>query len=259
MEHVINRSAANDIQPSIHAQQAEDVRLLVKGRGLIVEFVGPTGAGKTTNCLYFLQFFRERHINAYAFADVKAFLYRLHLVDRVKVYLQAIFIGSALRSYCSLLVRHGVYSLDAVYRYLKLCIFNRAMHRFIRQHDVDVLFLDQWIIQGLWSATIFKNGASGEIQDALRRFYFKSDYVLYFDLDEDTACDRIHLRDNGKSRFDKMDKGRRLSELRKTTPYLYRLFENCDCLNKFKFSARNSVQRNAEDFLHHLKYSLSED
>lgn len=253
-------SAVNDTERTIRTHEGEDLKCLVKGRGLIVEFVGPPGAGKTTNCLYFLELFRKRDINVYTFADIKAFFYRLDLVERLQVYVQAImFYGSDFLSYCLLLVRRRIYSMDTVYRYMKLCVFNRALHQFIRQHDVDVVFLDQWIIQGLWSATIFKNRSTQKLQDELRQFYFKTDCVLYFHVDEDTACDRIHLRDNGKSRFDKMDKGRRLSELKRTTPYLYRLFENSDCQNKFQFSARRSAQKNAEDFLHQLWYSLSED
>lgn len=253
-------SALNHIERSINPLEGEDVRMLLKGRGLIVEFVGPPGAGKTTNCLYFLEFFRKLGINVYTFTDIKAFLYRLDFVDRLQVYLQAIiFNGPDLRLYCSLLIRHGIYSLDTVYRYMKLCVFNRALHQFIRQHDVDIVLLDQWIIQGLWSATIFKNSPTRKLQDELRQFYFKTDCVLYFNLDDHTACDRIHLRDNGRSRFDKMDKAKRLLELKGTTPYLHRLFENSDCQNKFEFSARNSTQKNAGDFLHQLWYALSED
>lgn len=250
----------NNAEHFISKLEGADTKSPVKGRGLIVEFVGPPGAGKTTNCIYFLQLFRNRGLNAYTFHDIKSFLYRLDFIERLKVYLHVItFNGSCLLSYWSLLFRHRVYSLDSFFRYVKLCVFNRALHQFTRQHDVDVLLLDQWSIQGLWSATIFKKGATQRFQEELRRFYFKTDYVLYFELDDDTACDRIHLRDHGKSRFDKMGKDRRLFELKRTTPYLYRLFEKSDCPNKLKFSARRSAQKNAEDFLHQLWYPHSRD
>ena len=194
--------------------QADKIEHLLKGKGLIIEFVGPTGSGKTTNCFHFLEFFRKRNVNAYTFNDIKVYVSELTFYHRLQIYSTAVLLNlRQLLSYSFLLSCRGIYSFDSIYRYIKLCIFNNALHQFIRVREVDVIFLDQWIIQGLWSATIFKTGSYDRLTGDLKRFYFKTDYVLYFDIDEDTACERIHRRDFGKSRFDKMGAEKRLFEL----------------------------------------------
>ncbi|HMF73196.1 MAG TPA: hypothetical protein VK616_17070 [Flavitalea sp.] len=231
---------------------------LPKGKGLIIEFVGPTGSGKTTNCFHFTEFFRKQDFDVYTFSDIKEFLYNLELNHRFHIYFKTLFSnGPHLLSYIFLLARHGIYSFDSIYRYAKLCVFNSALHQFVIAREVDVILLDQWVIQGLWSATIFKIESYEKLQEDLKRFYFKTDCELYFDIDEETACERIHARDSGRSRFDKMSYGKKLAELKRHNPYLYRLYEKSDCEKKFKFSTRVSPAQNAEDFFQRLKYSIT--
>lgn len=231
---------------------------LLKGKGLIIEFVGLTGSGKTTNCLHFTEFFRKQNLNVYTFRDVKEFFHQLEFYPRFCIYFKTIFSnGQDFLSYFFLLARHGIYCSDSIYRYIKLCVFNRALHQFIVTRKADVILLDQWIIQGLWSATIFKVKSYDRLQDELKKFYFKTDCELYFDIDEETACERIHERDSGRSRFDKMDYGMKLAELRRYSPYLRRLYENSDCERKFKFSTKRSPVENAEGFFHQLRYSIT--
>lgn len=230
---------------------------LRKGKNLIIEFVGLTGSGKTTNCSSFSDFFSKQNLNVYTFQDIKHYLYQRSFYRRLCIYLKTLFEHSPdFLAFFLLLASHRVYSFDSIYRYMKLCIFNNVLHQFIRTRKVDALLLDQWIIQGLWSATIFKVHSFNKLQDELKRFYFKTDYVLYFDIDEETACERIQSRDSGKSRFDKMDYENKLAQLKRYNPYLYRMFENSDCPNKFEFSTKVSPGKNAEDFFHQFEYSV---
>ena len=238
----------------------DKLEYLLKGKGLIIEFVGPTGSGKTTNCSFFSDFFSKQNLNVYTFNDVKEYLYQLNFYARLHIYLKTLLIHSLdFFAFFILLASHRVYSFDSIYRYIKLCIFNTALHQFMRIRKVDVLLLDQWIIQGLWSATIFKVKSYNKLQDELKRFYFKTDYVLYFDIDEETACQRIQSRDFGRSRFDEMDYEKKLAALKRYNPYLHRLYENSDCPNKFEFSTKVSPVKNAEDFFHQLEYSVTRE
>ena len=217
---------------------------------LIVEFVGPPGSGKTTNCSHFSDLLNRSGINAHVFKDVKQFLYQLGIFQRFLLYGRTILFNSdRLLSYILLLTTSGIFSLDSVKRYIKLCIFNTAAREFMNTHRVDVLLLDQWIIQGLWSATIFRARSYVSLQQKLPEFYFPTSYVLYFDVDEETACDRIEARNSDTSRFDQMDRERRLTEMKRYNDYLRTLYENSGCSNKLRFSTKEDPQIHAKAFL----------
>ena len=242
------------------AQDEGQGPLFLMGKPLIIEFVGPTGSGKTTNCLHFSDVFRKQNLNVYGFSDVKQYLLQRTFFQQFNLFIRTLLSTSRnIFFYATLLASNGIYSIDSLYRYIKLCIFNTGLRQFMSTRKVDVLFLDQWVIQGLWSATIFKANSYEKLQKQLNRFYFPCTYVLYFDIDEETASERIGLRLGGRSRFDKMEHDKRLAELRKYNQYLYQLYENSDCKNKMKFSTRVSPGQNAEDFYVHLKTLMTKE
>jgi len=219
-------------------------------RTIVVEFVGPTGSGKTTNCQSFSALLNTMNMSVAVFADLKAYFYRMKFYRRLRVILVTLRLhGPDFFAFAGLLASHGAYSFDSVFRYIKLCVFNTALQDFVRTQKVDIVLLDQWIIQGLWSATILKLKSYGDLETKLKRFYFNTDYVLYFDVDVATASARIEARDTGKSRFDTMTAERRLVEFEKYNGYLFQLYKNSSCENKHVFSTRESPARNAEVFL----------
>jgi thymidylate kinase len=230
------------------------IKTLLQGRSVIVEFVGPTGSGKTTNCQSFSDSLKVEELSVYMFSDVKKHLYNQSLFKRIYVYSKAIVISfTNLISYTFLLLRYKIFSFDSIYRYIKLCIFNEALQLFIKEVKPDVVLLDQWIIQGLWSATIFKLDSYLTLPEKLSQFYFKTDIVIYFDLDTKTATERIAYREHGDSRFDKMDGKHRLERLQKYNGYLHQLYEQSACRNNFKVSTLESPDYNANIFLGKLK------
>ena len=236
--------------------QIEDVFSLTT-KALVVEFVGPTGSGKTTNCHEFSALLRQSGLKVYVFSDIKEYFYGLKFYYSFYIILKTLTIyGLNFLHYSLILAYRGIYSLDSIIRYVKLCVFNMALHEFIEYKKVDVVLLDQWIIQGLWSATIFKLASYETLHKMIKRFYFKTDFVLYFDIDAATASERISSRDSTRSRFDKMDPGRRLEETEKYNAYLYQLYENSDCDNKLMFSTTISAAENAASFLDQLKQKV---
>jgi thymidylate kinase len=232
----------------------------VQGKQLIIEFVGPTGAGKTTNCFHFMNAFKGQNLNVHAFSDIKAYLCQLGVYQRSCLYLRALRTnGVNIFSFALLLASNGIYSIESLARYIKLCVFNTALGQFMKTRKVDIVFLDQWAIQGLWSATIFNTRSYASLNKELKRFYFKTWYVLYFDIDDETACERIGSRGTGRSRFDQMEKEKRLAELKRYNHYLHQLFENSECRNKMTFSTKVSPVKNAEDFYRHFEKVITED
>ncbi|HEX8038914.1 MAG TPA: hypothetical protein VF490_07170 [Chryseosolibacter sp.] len=226
---------------------------LLKGQRLIVEFVGPPGSGKSTNCAAFTRHFSEQGLQVYQFADVKTYLKKMKARKRLYIYMETLLSrSSSLVSYLCVLLANGIRSFDSIIRYVKLCVFHTAALRFLEEKHADILFLDQWSIQGLWSATIFKNGNYEELRQHLPRFYLQPDWVLYFDASDETASERIRGRRSGRSRFDCMDDQERLSALKRYRQHLFEMFERSDCKNKLRLSTDVSPGRNAEDFFRHL-------
>src|SRR5688500_17084587 len=86
--------------------QGSRIGHLLKGKGLIIEFVGPTGSGKTTNCFHFLEFFRKRNIKAYSFNDIKVYARELTFYHRLQLCFEAVLLNwRQLLSFTFLLAR----------------------------------------------------------------------------------------------------------------------------------------------------------
>jgi thymidylate kinase len=202
---------------------------------------------------------KRKKLNVYVFRDVKEYFYGLNLYGKLFVILKTGAIhGLDFFAFFTVLTSHGIFSMDSVKRYIKLCVFNTALREFIKHRKVDVVLLDQWIIQGIWSATIFRLESHDKIQNKLSRFYFKTDFVLYFDIDAVTASERIDSRDSNTSRFDKMNVEKRLIEFEKYNGYLFQLYSNSACENKVMFSTKETPEKNAEDFFSKIEYLVTD-
>ena len=221
--------------------EASENKSPLRMKGVVVEFVGPTGSGKTTNCLYFSKLLKDNGLEVYVFSDLKKYLYSLKYHKKILILLKTLFYYSHhFLRFSVTLAYHGIFSFNSNIRYIKLCIFNMGLQHFLINRNVDVIIIDQWIIQGLWSATIFKLKSCERIQYALQQFYFKSNIVLYFDIDAATASERIGSRESQQSRFDKMDPAKRIAESEKYNAYLFQLYENSNCQHKFMYSTKES-------------------
>jgi thymidylate kinase len=227
---------------------------------MIVEFVGQVGGGKTTNCNHFSKLLKENGFIIYMLSDLKNYYHRKSLFNKFYIIIRTfIHHGIDLIRFILLLGQFGIFSLDSIIRFGRLCVRNVTLQEFKKQKKFDILLLDQWIIQGLWSATIFKHDSYDVLHKKLRKFYFKTDVVLFFHLDFETAAKRIEARHTYTSRFDRMNFNQRLAKLKKYSGYLFKMFQNSDCNNKKEFSALESPEKNAEDFLYELKYMLTSD
>jgi thymidylate kinase len=222
-------------------------------KGIVVEFVGQVGSGKTTNCNSFAELLHENGFNVYVLKDLKDYFHNMKYRKKIYIILYTLFVkGIDILRFTLVLAWHGIFSFNSIIRYSRLCVRSIVIQQFAEDKKFEVLLLDQWIIQGLWSATIFKLNSYDTLHKKLRRFYFKSDVVLFFHIDTETASKRIETRDTFNSRFDKMNSGKRLVELKKHNGYLFQLYENSNCINKQEFNAMGSPEKNAEIFLQQL-------
>jgi len=223
---------------------------------IIIECVGLPGSGKTTYCGYFSELLKQKKFSVIMWNDLKTYVHELNFFKKIYLLVKTLFFsGYSLFLYSIILACHKIYSIDSIYRYLRLLIFNTALTEYLKKRKVDIVLLDQWIIQEMWSATIFRL-KSYKIWKYLKNFYFKIDFVFYFDIDILTASKRISLRNTNFSRFDNMDSQKRPNELSKYNSYLYQLYETSDCKNKFILSSKQSPFNNAEIFFQHLDLSF---
>lgn len=232
------------------------VKLPELSESIVIEFVGPTGGGKTTNCNEFSRELNAQKLTVATFAEFKKWFYKAPRITQASILFNAIFLKGNMFSFISLLIRNNLLHFDAIKRFFKLSVFNSALQQFKKNKLVDVIILDQWIIQGLWSATIFRNRNSSNVSRELSRFFFPVDFVFYFDVDAKTASERIGGRDAGRSRFDKMDPDKRLAETEKFNQYLFELFQASGCANKKIFSTLESPSKNAREFGSYFIHSL---
>lgn len=228
---------------------------------VIIEFVGPPGAGKTTHCRYFATLLKEKNYQVVLLQNVKDYIREMSFLERLYLFSKILLLKSHTFLYYTLvLALNRIYSINSIYRYIRLSIFNLALHQYIRKKDVDIVLLEQWVIQELWSATIFRLKSSKDyekIKKDLKVFYFKIDFVLYLDIEMAVASERITMRNTSISRFDRMDPDERLKALIKYNTYLFQLYENSACNQKYLYTTENSPEVNAGYFLQHLNYSLN--
>ncbi len=231
-----------------------------RGNGIVVEFVGPPGSGKTTNCSYFYELLTKNNFNVFVLKDIRDYFHTLKINRKLVILLKVIFSPHCkFPLFVFTLAKSGIISFKSISRYYTLCAFNQALEDFIKIKDADVILLDQWIIQGLWSSTIFRTNQLSKLPDRLIRFYFETDYVLYFQIDTKIASERIKSRNTGKSRFDVMNEEKRLAELNKYNDYLFKLFNHSSCMNKCIYSTLEPPINNAMDFLHRLQVSSNKN
>ncbi|MFC5269486.1 hypothetical protein [Adhaeribacter terreus] len=216
----------------------------------IVEFVGSPGVGKTTSCNCFTEMLQAKGLHVCQSEDLKTYFRNLGRRQKLQLFCNTLFMKAfTLIKYTTILARYKIYSLNSVYRFLRLSVFQAALDQMIKTRKVDLVLLDQWMIQELWSATIFKTDAMQQLQTELKEFYFKTDYLFYFDLDVETAAGRIENRSTNRSRFDRMTPEKRLAEMKKYNAYLHGLFQHADCLEKHTLSTEQSPYQNGELFL----------
>lgn len=227
---------------------------MVAGRAVIIEFVGPPGAGKTTSCHCFTELLRRKSFHVLTRQDIHAYLKRMNLLSKSLLLAGIIlFRFHRLCYFIFTLALNGIFSADSLYRYLRLTVYQQVLHQLLDFKKADIVILDQWLIQELWSATIFKKKSYSRITHHLQPFYFRTDVVIFFKIDVATAARRIEFRSSGFSRFDLMDKSSRLEELERHSGYLFDLYQKSPCKHKYIYSANHLPAKNAELFMHHLE------
>jgi hypothetical protein len=108
--------------------------------------------------------------------------------------------------------------------------------------------LDQWSIQGLWSVSLYQKSLSKKLAEGLTQFLFPVDCLIYVELDEQEAADRIERRQSNTSRFDWMDGQTRLQMMRDRSSVLLKFFKDSICPMKMRLSGWRNPLENARYF-----------
>ncbi|AMM51462.1 hypothetical protein TH61_10150 [Rufibacter sp. DG15C] len=243
-----------EVQEQITEQEAVFKPLLrPTQKAKIIEFVGPPGAGKTSNCYCYTALLRNIGYKVLTLNDIKTHIRRLGKMQRTQLLAKTLLLHlPKVVSYSLTLVFNRIFSINSILRYLRIAAFDTALHQIIKAKKYDFVLLEQWMIQELWSATIFRLKSYDRIEKQLHRYYLKTDQLLYFDIDMETASVRITNRTSKLSRFDRMDPQRRVRKLKQYNQYLYNLYQYARCPDKRVISTNNTPEENAAHFLQQL-------
>lgn len=216
---------------------------------IVIEFVGSPGTGKTTSSHCFSNVLKASGLKVCLIEDLERFLKNSNRVTRISIAIGAcITKGPLLLLYVALFALNGIFSLDSFIHYASLTLREAALKWFCKYDNIDVVILDQWGIQALWSSTIFYNYPSNVVTKCLRYLYLKTNIVIYFDIPPAVASKRIELRPTSNSRFDLMDAQKREKELSKYDKLLFQLYLYSNCRNKYIFSTEPEPSENVKDF-----------
>lgn len=219
-------------------------------KAIVVEFVGPPGAGKTTNSYCFSEALKSIGLQVFLNDELEDYVVGLNRYHKLYlIYKTCVQKGHLLLLYVIILLRNGIFNLKSFTRYASLALRETALKHLTETKLVDVVLLDQWAIQGLWSSTIFNVEPTSSFTKKLKYLYLKTDIVIYFDVDIATASERMELRSTFNSRFDEMGLKQRNEELTKYKEYLFQLFTISSCKNKYVLSTLQSPVENTRYFI----------
>lgn len=214
-------------------------------RPVVVECVGLPGSGKTTSCHYFAGQLRAAGYRVLLIADIKAQLRAGPVPLQVWWMLRLVWLrGKDLIRFGLLLRQQSVLTIQAVRRYLRIALYEQVLRHRLNKEKADVVLLEQWMIQELWSATIFKALDHRVLEERLARLCLPVDILIYFDISESTATERVGQRTHGRSRFDRLPASIRLSAMEKYGQFLEQLFRFAPCAQKHVLSASQSPGHN---------------
>ena len=223
-------------------------------KAVIIEFVGLPGTGKTTSSRYFSHVLKERGLQVCLIEDIERYLKSLNFFQKLYIISKAgVLRAHLLLLYILLYVSNGMFSLEYFIHYASLILRETALKQLVKEKGIDVVLLDQWAIQAVWSSTIFHLKPTAFVIKYFKYLYLKTDFVLYFEIDPAIASQRMEMRPTFLSRFDLMDIKKRKEELMKYKNYLIQLYMNSDCKNKHIFSTELTPSENAKDFLDILR------
>jgi thymidylate kinase len=220
----------------------------------VIEFVGSPGTGKTTSSYCFSKALKASGLQVCLIEDLEGYLKKLDKLQKLSFVFEAcITRGHLLLLYIALFSLNGIFNLHAFIHYASLTLREVALKRFCKYNCIDVVLLDQWAIQALWSSTIFHITPGNGITRYLKYLYLETSIVIYFEVAPAVASQRMELRPTCRSRFDRMDAERREKELAKYDRYLFQLYSNSNCKNNYVLSTEHDPLENANAFEHILK------
>ena len=223
-------------------------------KAVVIEFVGPPGAGKTTSSHYFSDVLKERGLQVCISEDLEKHVKSLNAFHKLCIISKACLKrGHFLLLYILLFAFSGMFKLEYFIHYASLILRETALKHLIKEKRIDIVLLDQWAIQAVWSSTIFHLKPTALVLKYSKFLYLKTDFVIYFEIDPVIASKRMEMRPTFKSRFDMMDIERRKNELMRYNNFLIQLYTNSDCKNKHIFSTELRPSENAKALLDILK------
>lgn len=221
---------------------------------IIVEFVGPPGGGKTTLCDGLKTQLANNGLKTAIFKDVKRHLREKSLFSKLAFVLSNTFKNlPVFLTFSVLLFKSGVFSINSIIRYYKVTLFNGSISSFINNSKTQVLLLDQWSVQQLWSATIFRAKDYERLKSNLVDFFLEPDVMIYVDINLSIASERVSGRSSMTSRFDKMSENERTKYLHEYNDYLKSLFMTSRAKNKLTISGNQELSTNVEKLFIYLK------
>ncbi|MBX3257361.1 MAG: hypothetical protein KF862_24765 [Chitinophagaceae bacterium] len=199
---------------------------------LVIECVGLPGSGKSTSCRFFKQALESEGKKVALSNEIHDYRKRLSLSTKVLWGIKLLFkdIGKLL-TYYYFLLRYGFIQRRNITEYPKYLFHHKVLASYIHKKKPDLVLLDQWSIQIIWSATLFSNKNSRNLLKFAHKLFLDVDLLIYFSLVEEKAALRIGKR-NETSRFDKMNYDTRINNLMTYSELLKDLFESAKCSNK---------------------------
>lgn len=197
-----------------------------QSRGIVVEFVGLPGAGKSTVAALL-----ERAIASRGWSwgnremvNGVPLLRMVHYRRLIEFYLQhpaevrtAVRLGSAVRFLTPFRLMQAI-------KYISVWSYRLAL---ARRRQYQFLILDQGVVQDAWSLLLRGPWRDDIVQGAVSRTILGSGltYVLvYFDVGVDLAVQRIAQRPTNASRFDLLDQAEAVRQLNRQRARLEELF-----------------------------------
>ncbi|MDZ7957337.1 MAG: AAA family ATPase [Aulosira sp. DedQUE10] len=217
---------------------------------LILEFVGLPGAGKTTVCHEVASLLKEQGVSLVAGDEI---LYQWkqqsnwqqlrklipQTQNQWQILLHSLFLASQVKptngqSFSKAAkIFTNVKRLDAIARSHSVSEISAAPRAIARHQDPQIILLDQGLLQETWSVGI--TGTTPALENVRQElallFHQRPMAIVYFQIDVDTALERVQNRPTAESRFDRMHPEAAQQLLSKYVSYLQEIISCTQTFN----------------------------
>lgn len=174
--------------------------------GVVVEFFGLPGSGKTTVCNEVIGILKKKGFDVSDSNEFTRWRQSFSVTLKIKLILRfLLFFLQKPKVILKFLAGTNNLSVSGINRFARLILSQFALKRFKCERKADFYFFDQWTMQRIWSLCVKSINNDDKVSLAYSLVLNKYNFCIYLVATPDVVAKRLSGRKHGSSRFETHD------------------------------------------------------